>query len=277
MDNIEQGKSEGFDICDRPSNLTKIGFKSLISQPVWPSNLRDDLKKRIGHLFYTMWSFKHRFKAISEFKLELESGNAEFVSKPAIFSLVWPIIQTWVTVQKLSIQVKINHFLSHVSLKFDGRPWKTIGHIFYAASNVVHHFIAISEFKLECIISSSNVNSNWSYSPERPNLGKKWWLFVSHDLGFWQMTLHNNRAPLLCYFKLCASFQSTWLIQTGVTVWKRLIWVKIDNFFFSPVTLKFDGWPSKSIGQLFLATSSFVYHFIIIICEFKLEFWSGND
>ena len=40
----------------------------------------------------------------------------------------------------------------------------------------------------------------------------------------------NNRAPLLCYFKLCASFRSHWSIQTGVTVRKRPIWVKFDDF-----------------------------------------------
>ena len=34
------------------------------------------------------------------------------------------------------------------------------------------------------------------------------------------MTLKNNRAPLLCYFKLCASFCSHWWIQTGVIVRK---------------------------------------------------------
>ena len=42
----EQGKSEGFDSCDRPSNLTQIGLKSLIFQPVWPWNLMDDLEKQ---------------------------------------------------------------------------------------------------------------------------------------------------------------------------------------------------------------------------------------
>ena len=31
------------------------------------------------------------------------------------------------------------------------------------------------------------------------------------------MTLKNNRAPLLCCFKLCASFHSHWWIQPGVT------------------------------------------------------------
>ena len=42
---LQQGKSEGFDSCDRPSNLTQIGFKSSIFQPVWPWHLIDDLEK----------------------------------------------------------------------------------------------------------------------------------------------------------------------------------------------------------------------------------------
>ena len=88
------------------------------------------------------------------------------------------------------------------------------------------------------------------------------------------MTLKNNRAPLQCFFKLCASFGSHLWIQTGVTVRKRLIWVKIDDFF-SCVTLKFDVWPWKTIGHLFYIASSFVHHFIII-GEFKLELQFGN-
>ena len=62
--------------------------------------------------------------------------------------------------------------------------------------------------------------------------------------------------------------------STGVTVQKRLIWVKIDDFF-SRVTLKFDKWPSKTIGHLFYATSSFVQHFVAI-GELKRELQSGN-
>ena len=54
--------------------------------------------------------------------------------------------------------------------------------------------------------------------------------FSTCDLEIWWMTPKNNRAPLLCYFKLFASFRSHWWIQTGVTVRKRLIWVKIDAF-----------------------------------------------
>ena len=89
------------------------------------------------------------------------------------------------------------------------------------------------------------------------------------------MTLKNNRAPLLCNFKLCAAFRSHWWIQTVVTVRKRPIWVKFEDFF-SRATLKLDVWPWKTIGHLCYATSSFMHHFVPI-GEFKLELQSGND
>ena len=93
------------------------------------------------------------------------------------------------------------------------------------------------------------MNSNWSYSPETPKLGQIQRFLEPCDLEIWRMTFQNNRAPLLCYFKLCASFRSHWWIQTGVTVLKRPIWVKFDNLL-SCVTLTFDGWPSKTIGHI---------------------------
>ena len=107
------------------------------------------------------------------------------------------------------------------------------------------------------------MNSNFNYSPETPNLGQIWRFLEPYDVEIWQMTLQNNRAPLLCYFKLCASLRSHWWIQTSITVRKRPIWVKFDNFK-SRATLKFDGWPCKTIGHLFYATSSFLHHFIAI-------------
>ena len=77
------------------------------------------------------------------------------------------------------------------------------------------------------------MNSNLSYSPETLNLDQNWQFFVPCDLEIWEMTLKNNKAPLLCYIKLCASFQSHRWIQTGVTVQKQSIWVKIADFFVS--------------------------------------------
>ena len=93
-------------------------------------------------------------------------------------------------------------------------------------------------------------------------------------LKFHGWPMENNRVPLLRYFKLFASFRSHWWIQTGVTVRKRLIWVKIDDFF-SRGNLKFGVWLWKSIGHLFHATSSVVFHFVTI-GEIKLELQSGN-
>ena len=52
------------------------------------------------------------------------------------------------------------------------------------------------------------MNLNWSYTPETPDLGQNWWIFVLCDREIWQMTWRNNKAPLLCYCKLCASFRS---------------------------------------------------------------------
>ena len=93
-------------------------------------------------------------------------------------------------------------------------------------------------------------------------------------LEIWWMTLKNNRAGFLYYFKFFASFQSHRWILTGITVWKCSIRVKIGDFLFR-VTLKFEGWPWKTIGHLFYDSASFVHHFITI-GEFKLELQSGN-
>ena len=78
--------------------------------------------KTIGPLFYAALSFVHQSILIGEFKLELQSGNP---------------------------QIKIGDFSSHVTLKFNGWPWKNIAYLFYAASRFVHSFVAISKLKLE--------------------------------------------------------------------------------------------------------------------------------
>ena len=189
-------------------------------------------RKIIGHLLFATSSFVHHLKSISKFKLKLQPRNAQFGSKSAIFCPVW----TWNLTDDLEKQQgtllcyfntslvhhfvanddfipelqsgnalfgQNQHFLSCVTLKFDQWPWKIIGHLFYATSSFVHHFVAIGEFKLELQSGNSQFGSKWT-------------------------------------------------------------------IFFSRVTLKFDGWLSKTIGHLFYATSSFVHHFVAI-GEFKLE------
>ena len=111
-----------------------------------------------------------------------------------------------------------NHrFFSPCDLEIWWMARKIIGHLFYTAPSFVHHLKSISEFKME--LQSGNAQL-WS----------KLTIFYPCDLAIWRMTLTNNRAPLLCYFKFCASFRNHWWIQTRVTVRKRLFWVKFDDF-----------------------------------------------
>ena len=90
-----------------------------------------------------------------------------------------------------------------------------------------------------CNVSYPMVNSNWSYSPETPNLGQIRRFLEPCDLEIWRMTLKNNRAPLLCCFQLCAWFHCHMWIQTGVRVRKRLSWVLTSDLDLWPLTLTF--------------------------------------
>ena len=74
-------------------------------------------------------------------------------------------------------------------------------------------------------------------------------------LEIWQMTLQNNRAPLLSNIKLYASFHYHMWIQTGVTVQKQLSWV------MTSVTLTFDLWPWPFVWTSLL---SMVINFMMI-------------
>ena len=111
---FQQGKSEGFDSCDWPSNLNQIEFKSSIFQPL--------------------------------------------------------------------------------TLQFDGWPKQITWHIFYITYSSVHHLKPLMVFKLELLSGNPQFGSKWTI------------LFVPCDLEICWMTLENNRAPLLCYIKFCASF-----------------------------------------------------------------------
>ena len=110
------------------------------------------------------------------------------------------------------------------------------------------------------------MNSNWSYSPETPNLGQIQWFLKTRDLEIWRMTLKNNRAPLLSNIKLYAiafeklyiSFHHHMWIQSGVKVWKRLSWV------VTSVTLTFDLWPWPFVWTLLWSLVTTPENFMMI-------------
>ena len=74
------------------------------------------------------------------------------------------------------------------------------------------------------------------------------------------MTLKNNRAPLLCFVNLRASFQSHRRSQT---------------FVFVPCDLEIWWRTLKTIEHLFYITSSCVHH-VVAISGLQLELQSGN-
>ena len=140
----EQSKSEGFDSCDRPSNLTQIGFKSLIFHPVWPKYSMDDFDKHLG-------ASSRLHQALC------------FISKPSVDSNWSYNPETLNSGQNWRFSVPCGGW----PWKFDGWPWKTIGHLFYATSSFLRNFIDIGQFKLEL------------YSPETPNSGQNQRFFLS--------------------------------------------------------------------------------------------------
>ena len=61
----------------------------------------------------------------------------------------------------ISNWIQIVNFSARVTVKFDGWPCKTIGHLFYATSSFVHHFVPIGEFKLKLQSGNAQSGSNW--------------------------------------------------------------------------------------------------------------------
>ena len=198
----EQGKSEGFDSCDWPRNLTQIEFKSSIFRRVWTLNLMDDHAKQ----WYTC---------------SMLCQALCIISKPSVIS-------TWSYTPEMPILGQ-NRFFVPCDLEIRRMALKNNRAPFYATLSFVHYFIAIGEFKL--LQSGNN------------RIGPKSDFFVPCDLEIWRMILKNNRAHLLCYFKLCESFHSYWWIQTGATVRKRPNWDKIcfdlSDLDLWPLTLNF--------------------------------------
>ena len=115
------------------------------------------------------------------------------------------------------------------------------------------------------------MDSNWSRHLKALKIRAKLLIFQP----LWPVNLtddiEKNRTPLLCHLKLYTSFHSHLWFQTGVTVLKGSIWVKIFDFLAS----KFDRSPWKTMGHLFYAISGFVHH-SVAICELKLGLQSGN-
>ena len=149
-----------------------------------------------------------------------------------------------------------------MTLKFDGWPWKTIGHLLYAASSFVHNFISIIEFKLELQYGNAQFGSKSTIflSPVTLKFDRWPWKTIGH--------LFNTTLSFVHHFKAIGEFKLD--LQSGNAQFGSK-----SVFSLSPVTLQFDGWPWKTIRHLFYTRLSFVHHFKAIR-KFELELQSGN-
>ena len=94
-------------------------------------------------------------------------------------------------------------------------------HIHVRKSSWHHHYrfeIFLSVLCVQTIMVINKQGKSEGFdSCDRPSnlkLDSNRQFFCPCDREIWWMTLQNNRAPLLCYFKLCASFCTHWWIQT---------------------------------------------------------------
>ena len=100
-----------------------------------------------------------------------------------------------------------------------------------------------------CIISWPYVHWYYSYNPDTVSLVQNHRYFRPCDPKIERRTLNNNRAPLLCYFKPCASFCNMLWIQIGVSILKNGCKIYFD-------LCNLDLWP---LGLTFYTDNNFVY------------------
>ena len=152
---------------------------------------------------------------------------------PLFCSHLW--IRTRVTVQKPMIWVKIVNFVACVTLKFDGWPQNTTGHLFYATSSFIHHFIAIWGFKLEFKSGNAQLGSNH----RNAQIGVKFWPMWPWPFA-WTSLLSMVITP--------ENFMIWWDDRNIV----NKLWRKARSILRAACS------QLKTIGYLFYATSSFV-------------------
>ena len=135
------------------------------------------------------------------------------------------------------MQVKIADFLSRVTLKFDGWPWKTIGQLFYAKLSLVHYFKAIGVFKHKLVRKRSiqvKIGNFWFHATFKFDIWP--WKTKGHLFHVASSFMHHIIA--ISEFQLELQFGNA---QFGS---KSMI-------FLSCVTLKFDRRTWQSIEHLF--------------------------
>ena len=183
------------------------------------ANLRN-LIAATGLVILLKLDSNHRFTSPCDLEIWWMNNRAPLLyysKRFASFRSHW-WIQTGVTVRKRLIWVKINGFFCAVW------PWNLTDGL-----------------QTSYMLLRAAFRSHWWIQTGVTVRKRPIWVkiddFFSRDLQTWQMTFKTHRAPILCHFKLCASFRAHWWIKTGVTARKRLILGR-NQCFFEPCDLQ---------------------------------------
>ena len=154
-----------------------------------------------------MLSFAHH--------LELQSGNAQFVSKSSIFFFGPCDFEIW----RLTLKNNRAPLLCYFKFFYPVRPWNLPDDLENYRAPLLTYLKLCASFRSHRWIQAG--------------------VTVPCDLEILRMTMKNNKAPLLCYFKFCAWFRShLWILE--LRSGKDQIGT---NFVLTIVTLTFDLWP----------------------------------
>ena len=166
-------------------------------------------------------------------RMTLKNNRAPLLSNIKLYASfhhhMW--IQSGVTVRK-----RLSWVVSSVTLTFDLWPWPFAWTLLWSLVITPENFMMIRwcehsqkgvtdrqtdgqtentiKANLRDLIAATGLVILLKFDPNHR-------FFVPCDLEIWWMALENNRAPLLYYIKLCASFQIHRWIQIGITVRKR--------------------------------------------------------
>ena len=124
------------------------------------------------------------------------------------------------------------------------------------AGNILKCTLVNNKANLRDLIAATGLVILFKFDPNHR-------FFGPCELDFWWMTSKNNRAPVLYFIELCASFQIRPRIQTEVTVRKRSI-----RWFFCPV------WPWDLMDDLQRENNKAPLLYFIKLCvSFQSHGW----
>ena len=203
-----------------------------------------------GHVFYDTSSFVHNFIAICEVETGVsvqKSPNLGKISFELFHLAFWPLTLTFCMDITFVNDNYFWKFHDDTMTQTAKKLWRTDGRM----ERWTEPFIELLGHSLKKQGQSEGFDSC-----DRPS--------NISQVGFISTY----------YVKLCASFQIHWWIQTGVTVRKHSIPVKIGDFFvWCDLQI---WWMTLKNNRAPLLSNICVHHFITI-CEFKLELRSGNS